>query len=97
MKLKWDGEGRQNNRSRKIGHRSKRTLKACIMLRAILEDIPLGNRRLETGLLLRDAWFINGTMYNIEVWGSFTKTDLKCLEILDRQIFKLIFGAQYKS
>ena len=36
-------------------------------IRAILEEIPLGNRRLETGLLLREAWFINGTMYNSEV------------------------------
>ena len=66
-------------------------------IRAILEDIPLGNRRLETGLLLRESWFINGTLYNSEVWGSFTKSDMKCLEILDRKILKLVLGAQCKS
>ena len=66
-------------------------------IRAILEEIPLGNRRLETGLLLREAWFINGTMYNSEVWGSFTKADLNSLEILDRKILKLILGSHCKS
>ena len=54
-------------------------------IRAILEEIPLGNRRLETGLLLREAWFINGTMYNNEVRGYFTKADMNSLEILDRK------------
>ena len=27
-------------------------------IRAILEDIPLGNKRLEAGLTLREAWFL---------------------------------------
>jgi hypothetical protein len=31
-------------------------------IRAILEDIPLGKRRLEIGITLREAWFINGTL-----------------------------------
>ena len=28
-------------------------------MRAILQDIPLGNRRTQIGLILRQAWFIN--------------------------------------
>ena len=31
-------------------------------IRAILEDIPLESRRLEIGITLREAWFINGTL-----------------------------------
>ena len=42
-------------------------------IRAILEDIPLGNKRIETGLTLREAWFLNGTLYNSEVWCSYKK------------------------
>ena len=29
-------------------------------IRALLNEIPLGSRRLEIGLALRDAWFVNG-------------------------------------
>ena len=36
-------------------------------------------------------------MYNSEVWGSYTKTDMKSLEILDRKILKLILGSHCKS
>ena len=32
--------------------------------RAILEDVPLGKRRLEIGITLREACFINRTLYN---------------------------------
>ena len=52
-------------------------------IRAILEDIPLGSRRLEICLTLREAWFINGTLYNSEVWCFYTDKDLKALGVLD--------------
>ena len=32
-------------------------------MRAILQDIPLGNRRTQIGLILRQAWFINGCFF----------------------------------
>jgi hypothetical protein len=48
-------------------------------IKAILEDIPLGSRRLEIGLTLREAWFLNGTLYNSEVWCAYTKKDLRSL------------------
>ena len=72
------------NSSTTIQERKRKANGILADIRAILEDIPMGNRRLQTGLLLREAWFINGTMYNSEVCGSYTKTDLKCLDILDR-------------
>ena len=36
-------------------------------LRAILRDIPLGKRRTQVGLILRQAWFLNGCLFNSEV------------------------------
>ena len=52
-------------------------------MRAILRDVPLGSQRLEIGLTLRQAWFINGTLFNSEVWCAFSESDLKVLEVLD--------------
>ena len=45
-------------------------------IRALLQDIPLGSRRMEIGLALRDAWFVNGILYNSEVWGSYAENTL---------------------
>ena len=60
---------------------------------AILDDIPLGVKRCEIGLTLRQAWFINGCLYNSEVWHSVNNSDLKCLEIIDHKILRVILGA----
>ena len=49
----------------------------------ICMDVPLGSQRLEIGLTLRQAWFINGTLFNSEVWCAFSESDLKVLEVLD--------------
>ena len=36
-------------------------------IRALLSEIPLGSRRMENGLVLREAWFVNGILFNSEV------------------------------
>ena len=41
----------------------------------LLSDIPLGHRRMETGLELRQAWLINGILYNCEIWQKLTEKD----------------------
>ena len=45
-------------------------------IRALLSDMPFGKRRLEIGLLLRDAMFVNGVLCNSEVWHSISKTHI---------------------
>ena len=62
-------------------------------MRAILKDIPLGNKRFEIGLTLREAWFLNGTLFNSEVWCAYMKSDLQPLQIIDNKIMRLILGA----
>ena len=66
-------------------------------MRAILEDIPLGSKRLEIGLILRNAWSVNGTQYNLEVWCSYSEKDLEVLNVLDRKILKLVTGSHSKA
>ena len=63
---------------------------------ALLSDIPLGNRRIEAGLALRSAWFLNGCLFNSEVWSGFSPQDLHDLEVIDHKILKLVLGAQSK-
>ena len=64
---------------------------------ALLSDIPLGRRRIEAGLALRKAWFLNGCLFNSEVWIGFSPQDLHDLEVLDHKILRLIIGAQAKA
>jgi hypothetical protein len=63
---------------------------------AILRDIPLGNKRIQTGLILRQAWFINSCFFNSEVWCGFNDKDLSDLEVIDHKILKLATGGQAK-
>ena len=63
-------------------------------MRAILSEVPLGSQRLEIGLTLRQAWFINGTLFNNEGCCAFSESDLK---VLDQKILWLILGAHGKS
>ena len=65
-------------------------------MRAILSEIPLGNWRTKIGLVLRQAWFINGCFFNSEVWSGYSENDLKDLEVIDHQILKAVVGGQAK-
>ena len=64
---------------------------------ALLSDLPLGKRRTETGMILRSAWFLNGCLFNSEVWTGYLPKDLHALEVIDHQIMRLILGAQAKA
>ena len=39
---------------------------------AILDEIPLGRFKMEIGLKLRQAMFLNGILYNSEAWHALT-------------------------
>ena len=83
---------------------SKETIKARTIrgnaiiseMRAMLRDIPLGNRRTQIGLVLRQAWFINGCFVNSEVWTGYAESNLDDLIVIDHSILRLITGSQAK-
>ena len=71
----------------------ERTTKAYAILseiRAILNDVPLGKYRVEAGLQLRQAMFLNGVLYNSEVWQGLDSTDLTMLQNVDHQLMRVI-------
>ena len=47
-------------------------------------------------MALREAWFLNGCLFNSEVWGNYTKADINKLEVIDHMILKSILGSQDK-
>ena len=47
---------------------------------AILSDIPLGVYRVEIGLQLRQAMFLNGVLFNSEAWHNVADKDIELLE-----------------
>ena len=63
-------------------------------IRAILEDVPLGKYRVEVGLQLRQAMFINGVLFNSDVWHGLKPTDLDVLSVVEHHILKYICKAQ---
>ena len=67
------------------------------VIRAILEDIPLGTYRTQVGLELRMALFVNSVLFNCETWHSLTESDLKNLKLIDHQLLRYICSAQAKT
>ena len=60
-------------------------------------DIPLGKYRTEVGLLLRQAMFINGVLFNCESWQGLCTTDITLLEKVDHQVMKVICDGHSKT
>ena len=64
---------------------------------AILDEIPLGKYRVEIGLKLRQAMFLNGVLYNSEAWHAVTNDDLKPLEKVDESLLRALLQKHPKA
>ena len=87
----------KDNSKATIEDKKSRGNAVLVQTTALLSDIPLGNRRVEAGLALRYAWFLNRCLFNSEVWSNYSPQDLHDLEEIDNKILRLITGAQAKS
>ena len=67
------------------------------VIRAILEDIPLGIYRIQVGLELRNALFVNSVLFNCETWHSLSDADIKDIVLIDHQLIRYICQAQAKT
>jgi hypothetical protein len=61
-----------------------------------MSDMPFGHRRIEEGIMLRDAMFVNGILTNSEAWHSITEQHIEDLEVMDRMLLRYILGAHSK-
>ena len=84
------------NSNATLAARKSRAYAILAEIRAFLTEIPLGSRRMEIGLALRDAWFVNGILFNSEVWGSYADKHVQELMVIDNMILRTVIGAQAK-
>ena len=64
---------------------------------AILTDIPIGHRRVEIGLELSQALWINGILHKSEVWQDINVKEKTDLEKIDHQILRLNVQSHSKA
>ena len=65
---------------------------------AITDDIPLGQWRIQAGLLLRQAMLVNGTLFNSECWqGKEVSKDILLLSKPDQALHRSLISAHSKT
>ena len=63
---------------------------------AIVNEIPLAHWRIEAGLKLRQAMFLNGTLFNSEAWQGITDNEVEILEKADKALLRSLINAHSK-
>ena len=64
---------------------------------AIMNDIPLGQYKMEIALRLRQAMLINTMLFNSEAWHDIKEVEIKSLECVDQHLLRSIVGAHSKT
>ena len=63
---------------------------------AIVNEVPLGQWKVEAGLRLRQAMLINGILYNSEAWHNVNDKDVNILEKVDEALLRGLLQAHPK-
>ena len=80
-----------------MSNRIQRAYSYLSEIRALLTDMPFGKRRLQIGLMLRDAMFVNGVLFNSEAWSSINHKHIEEIETIDRTLMRFLVGAHAKT
>ena len=83
-----DGKNKKN-----VEKRISKGLGIITQIMNLLEIISFGSHYIEIALLLRESMFINGILFNAEVWYGLTSTEIGEFEKLDRLLLRRILGA----
>ena len=63
----------------------------------LLDIVSFGQHYIEIALLLRESMFINGILFNAEIWYGLTKTELSEFENLDRLLLRRILNVPFST
>ena len=92
--------GDKINKSGKIKHtldsRIARGYGAITTILAILNEIPLAHWRVQAGLQLRQAMFLNASLFNSEAWHGVTDGEIERIEKVDEALLRGILNAHAK-
>ena len=80
-----------------IDSRVARGYGAVTNILAIVNEVPLAHWRVEAGLQLRQAMFINGTLFNSEAWQGITDGEIEQLEKVDEALLRGLLKAHSKA
>jgi hypothetical protein len=64
---------------------------------SILKEIPLGNHTAKMGMILREAMFVNGILFNSEAWHGITQKHINALQAIDESLLRGILKAHAKT
>ena len=64
---------------------------------SIVNEIPLGEHKIEIALRLREAMLINGMLFNSEAWHGVTNAHIVKLESVDESLLKGLLKAHSKT
>ena len=77
----------------KIKERCDRGFGIVNYIISILEELPLGQFHIPTGLKLREAMLINGLIFNSESWYNLKDEEIKKLSSIDEMLMRKILKA----
>ena len=80
-----------------IAERTSKGYAIVAQIMALIKELPIGQKRTQIGLMLRDAWLVNGTLYNSEAWHGICKNTMKPLEAVDQHLLRQLLGAHAKT
>ena len=80
-----------------LADRKRKAMGMISEVNTILEEIPLGKRHVETGLILRQTMFLNALLLNSEAWNHLTQTEVNSLESLDHILLSNILTGRQKT
>ena len=76
-----------------ISNRRSKGIGIIAQIMSILEAVSLGHHLFEIAMILRESIFINGILFNSEVWYSLTKNQIKKLEDVDKLLLRRFLHA----
>ena len=82
-----DGKNKKN-----VEKRISKGLGIITQIMNLLEIISFGSHYFDIALLLRESMFINGILFNAEVWYGLTRAEVGEFEKLDRLLLRRILG-----
>ena len=80
-----------------IEDRQKKGYGIVAEILAILNEIPLGQYKMEIGLQLRQAMLVNGMLFNSEAWHSISEDELRMLEAVDEHLLRSLVKGHSKT
>ena len=80
-----------------IVERINRGWAICGQIFGLLKDIPIGNLRVQIGLELRQAWLLNGILFNSEIWYGLKDSDIASFVQIDQYLIRGLLNAHSKT